>query len=200
MFLCQIVVCYPRRKRTRLVGFSVDLVNNLLPDIAQADEIRELEVDLGTDARVHVASMLERRRVQVILVHQQIHQVRGRGELGVRQVLERQADVDHVANLVVVGGQDTRPQDLGHRFTALDGQVVCIVDDGILAELLAVGQRTLDRHEGAVLVRAHPLELGIEAVAVVARDRGRVDQMLVGLLDVESSRSADTEQPLYIYT
>lgn len=58
-----------------LVGIGVDLIHNLLPDIAQADEIRELEVNLGTDAGVHVTSVLERRCVQVVLVHQQIHQV-----------------------------------------------------------------------------------------------------------------------------
>lgn len=113
-----------------------------------------------------------------------------------RQVLEGQADVDHVADLVVVRGQDTGPQDLGDRLASLEGQVVCVVDDGVFAKLLAEGQSALDRHERAVLVRAHPRKLRVESFLVIARDCSRVDQVLVGLFDIQRSRSADTEQPL----
>lgn len=148
-----------------------------------------------------MAAMSKRWSIGIEPIHQSLHQVLY-VDFGVVRIFDRQTDIDHVTDLVVMvfGSQPFSTQDLSNDFTTCDSQRVSIRDDGVLSTvLLPEIDCGTDRHEGGVILSTRPMELVLKPGVVVCCDSGWMDQMLMMLGDVQRSRAANAEEPLYVF-
>ena len=84
-----------------LGGLGVEVIADFLPDVAQPDKVRQLEVDLGRDAGPPLSVMLEGGGENIVLVKHQVQEISWvLLQDWVIEIMDRKTNVDHVGDLL----------------------------------------------------------------------------------------------------